>query len=235
MSEALIHNNSFDDNKSIDNINRLLSEGKSKFEVARIVGYKGVDGLDRNAKGQGYSWNKNTKCYELNGKADIIQSNSPKIAKILSLIGEGRDLNSIAKYFRMKDSNELADFMKRKGYIWDAEQNNYIKKNMVIAADEGEEECYDRNEDIDIIKLLEANKDKVIELLAYKKQEEIPRYILKSELITKSFYISKDVDDLIKKFSHKEHILQKDIIHTAIIEYLQKYGYSDEVNIMLKS
>lgn len=242
MAEALTKNELHDEKMYL--VQRLLKEGKTKFQAARAIGYSGVDGLDKYAKSNGYAWNVITKNYELKDGIETIENPSERIIKVISMVEKGIELNDIAKYFRMKGSEELANYMKLKGYVWDVEQGNYIKKSVMIdkndeiVSNQGElesantENNLDMRVDIDILKLLEENKGKLIQLLSYRQQNTVPKYVIKGIMATKSFYISTEVDRLIKDFSKRKGIAQKDIIHTALLEYFQKYGYKEEVEVL---
>lgn len=244
MAEALSNNELHDEKMYL--VQRLLTEGKTKFQTARAVGYSGVDGLDRYAKGKGYTWNVITKNYELKDGIETIENPSERIIKVISMVEKGIELNDIAKYFRMKSSEELANYMKLKGYVWDVEQGNYIKKNVVINendeidSNKGEfgqvhdEHSNGVENDVDIVKFLEANRNKLIELLSNKPQNTIPRYLLKGMAVTKGFFISVEIDRLIKEFSREKNIMQKDIVQIALIDFFQKYGFEHEVNAVLK-
>lgn len=243
MADVLMNDNLVTDKIYI--VQKMLKEGKSKFQAARAIGYHEVSGLDKYAKSLGYRWNVTEKNYELIGQEAKNENNSEKIEKILFLIGDGKNLDDIAKYYKMKNSQELAAYMLGKGYVWDIDKCTYVKKNMIASSKSIAEEFNNTSfiddksneemNDIDIMKLLQSNKGKLIELLSFRSQEAIPKYILKGVLITKSFYISTDIDKLLKDFSRRKAITQKDIIHTALIEYFQKYGYSEEVSALLKA
>jgi DNA-binding transcriptional MerR regulator len=239
MADAIVQNEAI--NEKVYLASKLLNEGKDKYSVARVVGYKDVSGLDKYAKRVGYSWNKNTKNYELVDSTELTESSNRKAQKIIALIRDGMSIDDIAKYFRMKNSQELADYMNSKGYEWNMEAANYKRRN-VIKLDEGDEnEQEDEqqttvlDENLDIMELLQSNKGKLIELLSFKPKSTIPRYLLKGMPVTKGFFISVEVDRLIKNFSREKNISQKDIIQTALIEFFNKYGFKDEVDILLKS
>lgn len=220
---------------------KLLSNGKDKYQVAREVGYKDASGLDKYAKRLGYVWNRNIKNYEIRDDTELVGSPSKKVSKILSMIKAGMSIESIAKYFRMENSQALADYMYKKGFEWNSEKGTYIRKNMVLFNEDADSKQNDNvytasdNEDVDIMKLLESNKGKLIELLSYKPKNTIPRYLLKGMPVTKGFFISIEIDKLIKDFSREKNISQKDIIQTALIEFFNKYGFNNEVDILLKS
>jgi hypothetical protein len=224
-------------------VQKLLREGKAKFQVARAVGYQGVDGLDRYAKSIGYVWNLSTKNYELKDSAQPNNRENPteRILKIMSMVEKGLNLNDIAKYFRLPDAQALAEYMKGKGYLWDVEKNNYVKKSLIMA-DEPESKLVDprmwiedEDNEIDLMTLLESNKGRLKELLAYKTQRTIPRYLVKGIMVTKSFYLSIEIDKLLKDFSNRKDIPQKDIIQTALIKFFRKYGFDEEAGFLLKS
>lgn len=238
MADAIIQNEFMDE--KIHLANKLLSEGKDKYSAARIIGYKDVSGLDKYAKRLGYGWDKYKRSYELHGSKEQIDSTHRKAQKIISLINQEISLEEVAKYFRMRSSQELADYMNQKGYEWNTEMGNYKRKNIIVFnnLDDNEQdeglEIPSRYKDIDIMDLLESNKGKLIELLSFKAKSTIPRYLLKGMPVTKGFFISVEVDRLIKNFSREKNISQKDIIQTALIEFFVKYGFKDEVDILLK-
>lgn len=239
MADVLMNSEAIDEKISL--AQELLSNGKDKYQVAREVGYKDASGLDKYAKRLGYVWNRNIKNYELKDDTELVVCPSKKVAKILSMIKIGSSIESIVKYFRMENSQALADYMRKKGYEWTSEKGTYIRRNMILYSEDEEREQNDdiykssEDEDIDIMKLLESNKGKLIELLAFKPKNTIPRYLLKGMPVTKGFFISVEIDRLIKDFSREKNISQKDIIQTVLIEFFNKYGFSNEVDMLLKS
>lgn len=234
MADALRQDNLNDEKITL--VQKLLQKGKTRFEVARAVGYQGVDGLDRYAKRAGFVWNATNKNYELKGipRASSIENPSERIMTILSMVDDGTELNTIAKHFRMKNLQELAEYMKNKGYVWDIEKGNYVKESFVIADAETEVDSNEEDNDFDIMKFLESNKDRLLELLSSNTSKVIPRYMIKGIMITKSFYISNEIDRLLKDFGSRKGIPQKDIIQTALIEYFQRYGYNEEAGVLIK-
>ena len=43
------------------------------------------------------------------------------------------------------------------------------------------------------------------------------------------------VANLTAEFSHEKNIIQREIVEAALIEFLQKYGYKQEVEALLKN
>lgn len=85
------------------------------------------------------------------------------------------------------------------------------------------------------MELLQSNKGRLVELLDYESKTTIPRYLVRGVMVTKSFYISIEVDGLLKDFSFSKGVPQKDIIHTALIEFFQRYGKNEEARSLLNS
>jgi hypothetical protein len=143
--------------------------------------------------------------------------------------------------------------MKSKGYIWSSEKNNYILKKGIITGEENEPEESNLQEDnevnnsdpnstdlinqfqrfsklIPMLELIEKNSDKIADVLSINTQKTIPRYIIGGITITKSLCMSYPLSELVKEFSIEKNISQKEIFEVAIIEFLKKYGFENEVN-----
>ncbi len=61
----------------------------------------------------------------------------------------------------------------------------------------------------------------------------IPRYILTGVNIIKSIDIPNPLDRLVKEYSKDNNVSQKEVIQVALVEFLKKYGYADEVKAVL--
>jgi hypothetical protein len=86
-----------------------------------------------------------------------------------------------------------------------------------------------------ILQLLETNKDRLIEVFNSQKEEvlRIPRYSLTGVPMIKSVNFTSTIDRLVKEFSEDKNITQKVIFELAVIEFLKKYGYANQVKTML--
>lgn len=86
-----------------------------------------------------------------------------------------------------------------------------------------------------ILKLLDDNRGRLIELIGAKApSSEIPRYMLGRTVVTKTFNLAQSLKKRVIEFSQERNIQQKEIIEVALIEFLNKYGFREEVKSMLK-
>ena len=164
----------------------------------------------------------------------------------------GMDGREIAKKLRFTSYKDMADFMKSKGYIWNEGKSNYELqpqeiKEYIKPPEKDIEQTMGTvvtNTDIgqyeDLFKLLDANRDRLAELLqgdcgkSDTKAITVPRYVLAGVTINKGIKINVGLDKLVKDFSLERSVSQKDIIEVALIDFLKKHGYSDDVKAVLK-
>ncbi len=181
-----------------------------------------------------------------------------KVQKIINLFNAGNDPMEIAKKVGMKDHRVMAEYMKNKGYYWSADKQNYSlvkgkysRENTEITRENNEfpnhnndlteentssKECatfsnIDRLQNlIPMLEMIDKHKDKLAELLSTNVSNTIPRYVIGGITITKSLCMSHPLSELIKDFSREKNISQREIFEVAIIEFLNKYGFENEVN-----
>lgn len=240
-------------------LGRLLS-GKSRDEIAMELNHKNYRTIDMYMRRHGYIWNSERQLYvkrddtSTDNYENIIPTS--RVHKIIDLFTKGIDPNQIAKLVSMKDHRAVASYMQAKGYIWSTELQNYIlKKGEVSLEDNLEENLHNDltadnsafknnfNDDnipdklknlIPMLEMIERNKDKLFELLGSGQKDTIPRYVVGGVTITKSLCMSYPLAELVKEFSKEKNLSQKEIFEVALIEFLKKYGYEQEVNALFK-
>jgi hypothetical protein len=175
-------------------------------------------------------------------------SDSIKISRIISgFEGINPDPRLIAEKNGFSSHIEMAEFMKKMKYKWSSECNNYVKSideinnkaefNYIVPDKEDQE--YNIADPIDtyipFLKFLYNRKDEICELLSNTcNSGKIPRYTLSGIVRTKAIYMNDSVANLAMEFSKEKNITQREIFEAAIIEYLQKYGYKEEVEAILE-
>lgn len=242
--------------KKLENILSLAGEGKSRKEIAEILGYKDVEGLYAFTRRRGYTWNANKGLYVVKGgkqeetkAVEELETLPSKIASIISMFYKNIDGREIAKTLKFSSYQEMADYMKSKNYVWDNSVKNYIKEVVKSTAPQEREQIQvieaaqpinniantnSANKYADLLELLDMNKDKLVELLAVDSSDSsLPRYSLQGLTTPKTVHINKSIDSLIKDFSDERNINQREIIKIAVIDFLKKYGYSDQVKNVL--
>lgn len=109
-------------------------------------------------------------------------------------------------------------------------------KKRIDDGDSGQDEKILPDRYAELLEFLDRNKNKLYELLmaSGSKTGTVPRFIVPGTTKTKSVYMSDLLAKLINEFSESKNISQRDIFESAIIEFLKKYGYSREIEILLK-
>jgi hypothetical protein len=233
-----------------------LLSGKTREQIALELHHKSYRTIDMYMRRHGYIWDGNKQIYIIKSKNKInVEDKMPttKIQRIINLFNEGLDPINVAKKVGIKDHRAMAMYMKSKGYIWSSEKNNYILEKGMITGEENKPEESDLQEENEVnnsnpnstdlinqfqrfskllpmLELIEKNSDKIADVLSINTQKTIPRYIIGGITITKSLCMSYPLSELVKEFSIEKNISQKEIFEVAIIEFLKKYGFENEVN-----
>lgn len=246
--------------EKIKEIQFQLATGKSRPEIAKKMGYKDVTGLYHFAARHKLKWNKEKSNYDATGNdGKPIEAVKPpvdtptgKAASVITMFERGMDGREIAKKLKYKSYQAMADDMKTKGYVWSEHKKNYVKKGQEIAAEPekaaketkqqiAKQQPKTENEDsrqasgkyTEILDMLLEKRDRLIEVLN-SEPKVIPRYILAGTVTAKTIGIVDVLDKLVKEFCDEKNLKQKELIEIALIEFLRKYGYRDEVKAHLK-
>ena len=228
---------------------KWLKSGKTREETAAALGYKSWRGLDIFMRRQGMRWDSSRNTYYVpeettDTRLKLVDNTPAKIAMIISKFNQrDADPMEIARQEGFSDHRQLSSYMLSRGYEWSDDSNNYVKsykapKPTLKAEAEAEEDTGDMDDDIakfmPFFKELFENRDKLLEILHQSSTTgEIPRYIVPGVTRTKSFYMSDTISRLICEFSQRRNISQKEIIEAALIEFLRKYSFKDEVDSIL--
>lgn len=238
-------------NSKVNKILELL-KFKTRDEAAVELGYKNYRGMDQYMRRKNFVFDDKQMQYipAINRVSDL--DRDPKSyapTKVVSIItafeNENADPRVIAKQAGFKDHREMAEYMKNKGYEWNAYKNNYLKA--VGRVDEKEEappEIKETRENlpdgieeyVPFIRFLYEKRDDIYQLLTGVKEDgKIPRYAVPGLVRTKAIYMSDMIARLAGEFSKEKNVTQREIMEAALIEYLQKYGFKREIDTLLKS
>lgn len=239
-------------------VNKILQMMKfqTREEVARELKYKSWKSLDTYMRRKNFLYDaiegqyipRETDRYRL--ERDPKNYAPSKIVSIITAFeSEEADPKLIAKKEGFKDHKEMADYMKLKGYEWNVYKNNYLKMVGKIE-DESEineipnkinmENDKNRTEGMDeyvpFVRFLYEKRDDIYQLLSGVKEDgKIPRYAVPGLVRTKAIYMSDMVAKLAAEFSREKNLTQREIMEAALIEYLQKYGFKSEIDMLLKN
>lgn len=230
-----------------------IDAGKDTDTIAKDLGYKNYKSLDMFMRREGYlkeKWLGNY--YPKNGRG-IIQAEAgshrasvtSKSLEIIQRFSEDEmSPKRIAHESGFETAKEMANYMKSKGFIWDANRNNYIPESGEDIEDIEIQEVKEIELDLDLKKYghllayLDSRKDKIVELLEGDDVGEtgvLPRYVVPGIFITKSVHMSNQLDQMTRDFSADRNISQRDVFEVALIDFFKKYGYHKEIDIMFRS
>lgn len=251
---SALPNETYTYGKKIHQILKLFDEGRSRDEIASIMGYSNYRSMDVILRRKGFQWDPSLGKYV---QADSETGHSHTSAKAKEYIPlmpsriiddfntDNPDPLTIAKKNGFNSHLELAEYMKSKGFIWDPEIGNYVLKDNPSAPAQNAKQTEDQEqstEQIDDKSLkefliyLKKNEDKIKQLLdTYEPDGEIPRYTLPGRYINKSIYISDALEDVVNTFSKEKNLKQKEIFEIALIQFFRRYGYKEEVNRLLSA
>lgn len=246
---------------------KSLLLGKTRDDLAEEFNHKSYRTLDMYMRRRGFIWDSNKQNYVPKPSEVIVKDFTPttsKVDRIISLFEAGLDPREIAKKIGMKDHRNMAMYMKDKGYIWSSEMQNYVLFRGEQKFSNIDDTNFENNiDDISIstpsledeipqealpfnkissktelehllpmLDMLNRHKEKLAELLSISEGSTIPRYIVGGITITKSLCMSHNLSQLIKEFSKERNISQREIFEVAIIEFLRKYGYENEIKAL---
>lgn len=224
---------------------------QSREEVAKEFNYKHWKSLDTYMRRKNFVYDSRQGQYipaENRFKKDkeAYRNSAPnKVLKIVDAFGVANpDPKEIAEREGFADHREMAEFMKAKGYEWNVYKNNYIKITGFVEEPEPLE-TVNRNlerretaldEFLPFIRFLYDRREEVYQLLdGVREDGKIPRYAIPGLAKTKAIYMSDKVADVMGEFSREKNVTQREIVETALVEYLQKYGFKQEIEALLQN
>lgn len=239
-------------------VNKIIEMLKfmTRDEVAAELNYKNYKSLDMYMRRKNFRYDSQAQQY-VPMQSRVEKQNDPKSYapnKVVSIITafeeEGIDPKVVAKQEGFKDHKEMAEYMKNKGYEWNVYKNNYVKMVGRVVEDEGmtvpppepinqsagRELPEGIKEYLPFLRFLYEKQDDIYQLLSGTREDgKIPRYAVPGLVRTKAIYMSDMIAKLAGEFSKEKNVTQREIVEAALIEFLQKYGYKQEVDALLKS
>ena len=236
-----------------------LESGSSREELAEKYDYSTWKSLDVYMRRKGFKYDTDKENYYVPEKETAkdpvpIEADS-KVSLVISLFSEGNlKFKEIASRLGFADHRELSQFMAKKGYQWSAKDGNYRKAQKGVQEKElksednlidfpGEKPPADLNSSLlqeflkylPLLQKLKENEQLLAELFEKEKAQAktIPKYAVPGESATKSVYMSQNLIQLMEEFSDIKNVSQRAIIEAALIEYLKKYGFKQELAAIL--
>ncbi|NMM65132.1 hypothetical protein HBE96_21340 [Clostridium sp. P21] len=230
-----------------------LTEGKSREELSEELRYKNYKSLDMYMRRKNWRWNQRTENYEEEVPKATFEDNlnqaktiGTKVGRVIDLFDSGvEDPMEVAKKTGFKNHIEMANHMINKNYVWNDELGNYVMKTGKLEDKHDKlvtEQTLNITEEIDIkqfipiLKVLQNNKDKIVENLTPELQtNKIPTYLVPGIATILSAQMMSSLKFLLREFSNEKNITQRQILEVALIEFFNKYGYSYRVKEMLNA
>jgi hypothetical protein len=232
----------------VNYILRSLAAGVTREELAKEFKHNDYRTLDMYMRRRNFKWDREKKTY-VPKETRISHMNdenvhSGKVSRIINAFNEGKDPKTVAIEFGFKSHKELAAYMAKKGYEWNVNEGNYVRKSGVIidedSADkettktgDNNKEQLNGNEKQEIIHLIKTLYEKLNIKVEDPIVDKVPRYLVKGIAKTKSVQMSHLLHQLLEDYSYEKNITQRQIIETAIIDFFRKYGYKHEVDALL--
>ena len=229
--------------RKVNKVLELLEEGKDKETIAEELGYTNPISLDNYMRRRNFAWESRQKKYvpasekySAQGRNNILKLKGiSKAALVISLFTEdGADPRDIAEQTGFVSHNDMAVYMKRKGYEWDTKKANYVKAN--TEDEDGETNTSQINVGSEAMEeILKEILHGINDLKGGRKKgkgkkeigeeaSEIPRYIVNGSYGTKAVRMNSVLDHMITAFSKETYISQREIVEVAIVEFFLKYG-----------
>lgn len=232
-----------------------LLKFKTRHEVANEMNYKTYKSLDMFMRRRNFHFDPKQQQYipanlvNKRPKRSVSVTYAPKRAEAImtAFEEENADPRTIAQNAGFESHKDMADYMKSKGFEWSIHKNNYVESvgyieplheetetkppqpNLKGATAEGIEEY------VPFLRFLYEKRDEVYTLLSGIREDgKLPRYAVPGLVRTKAIYMSDLIAKLTAEFSEEKNITQREIVEGALIEYLQKYGFKQEVDSLLK-
>lgn len=232
----------------VNYILRSLAAGVTREELAKEFKHNDYRTLDMYMRRRNFKWDREKKTYvpketRISHMKDE-NVHSGKVSRIINAFNEGKDPKTVAIEFGFKSHKELAAYMTKKGYEWNVNEGNYVRKSGVIidedSADkettktgDNNKEQLNGNEKQEIIYLIKTLYEKLNIKVEDPIVDKVPRYLVKGIAKTKSVQMSHLLHQLLEDYSYEKNITQRQIIETAIIDFFRKYGYKHEVDSLL--
>ena len=144
-----------------------------------------------------------------------------KVEAAKRLFAKGRTSREVSKELGYRSPSGLSAMMRRHGYRWDSSAQNYVYSG------DGNGEV-SGNGTVDVMDLLSTRGEQLEALLQWfetasgspgePRMRRVP-----GPTVTKGFRLPVEVDDQLREFCARNVLSQKDILTTALIEFLERH------------
>lgn len=226
----------------------MLEQGKTREEIAEHFGHA-VAGLNMYFYRKGFHWNGKTyvpKENESISAADEAKFVTTKAGQIVRQLSQKHaNIKQIATKNGFSSVEEMGEYMKGQGYVWNGETGNYEYDETIIQKQRAEvggnkaASAAFRVQGIEeyqsLLAYLFSKKDRLVALLESETDGTLPRYKFKGAKANKTLGLPTSLQTLLNDFSKEFNVTQRDIIEVALAEFFKKYGYEEQLNSVLQA
>lgn len=184
-----------------------------------------------------------------------------KAGRVIAQFSIGKlDARGIAKKLGFESHRDMAAYMESRGYYWDSELGNYVSgggdgqrqqpapqeprpagagdRGIAAAASQATgAEVGALGRYLPLLEFLAEKEQDLREMLGEKPGRpadgSFPRYGIPGRSVTKSVYMSNQLDELIRMFSEEKGIHQREIFEIALVDFFRKYGFEREIQSIM--
>ncbi len=254
-----IENTQIKYDKQETQILKELEKGETRENLYKKYGYSSVRTMDAFFRRRGFIV-KNGKYIKrdsyrnnmLNQISGDIPFRAQMIAEKFKKEGILADPSAIAATFGFEDYTEMNTYMRNNNMFYNSNTKSYEPHYPQQAGTTSELSCADDKIELvkeiitkdsteegiakyySLLSFLYENKERLIELLSPSINDNTPkRYLIPGSKKVKSIYLSKGLSAIIDDFAHTKNISIRELVEGAVIEYLIKYGYKSEIEILM--
>ena len=237
----------------VNYILRSLAAGISREDLAKELKHKDYRSLDMYMRRKNFTWSREEQNYKpvttrlSKDKLNDIETHTGRASQVIKAFDVEKDPKAVAQQLGFKDHKELAQYMAKRGYVWNGKEENYVRKVGIEKEDKLKdvEALYNKNDDkkgkqqskrplgIDEDLLLLVNN--LYQKVNFDENpivDRVPRYIIKGIAKNKTVPISHLLHQLIESYGEERHISHREIIEVALIDFFRHYGYKYEVEFL---
>jgi hypothetical protein len=234
------------EDEKIKNTLSMLEEGKSREEISEYYGH-GVQGLNQYFYRKGFHWNGNTYVPKENegiSAADEAKFVTTKAGQIVRQLSQKHvNIKQLAIKSGFSTVDEMGDYMKAQGYVWNAEESNY-EYDETIAQKQGAAQGHLKSSPLEIgadvpneyetlLTYLFSKKEKLFALLEGEEEGTLPRYKFRGAKASKTLGLPTTLQTLLEDYSNDYNVTQRAIIEIALADFFKRYGYEEQLNTVL--
>ena len=196
---------------------------------------------------KGFRWNgvtyipKETETISAADEAKFVTTKAGQIVRQLSQ--KHGNIKQIATKSGFSTVEEMGDYMKVQGYVWNAEEGNYaydetIAQKKRSAQGHQKSSSLEIGEDVpteykSLLEYLFSKKEKLFALLEAETEGTLPRYKFRGAKANKTLGLPTTLQTLLEDYSEDYNVTQRAIIEIALADFFKNYGYSDQLNSVL--